>query len=425
MISAHTSPLSQPGTGDAGGLNVYVTELSRALAALGAQVEIFTRRTSSNQPDVVFLTDHVSVTHITAGPFEGLDKNDLPAQMCYFTAGVLRTEASRRMGWYDLVHSHYWLSGQAGWLAADRWGVPLVHTMHTTARAKNANLAPGDAPEPLTRVIGEEQVVAEADLLLASTPDEALELTSLYGADPARVAVVPPGVDLDAFSQHGPQSDAGFPESARTGGQVPHTARWAARARLGLPQDRRIVVFAGRLQPLKGTDILLRAWPEVAVRFAAPPLLAIVGGPSGRPSASDELRALAWQEGVSDQVLFHPPVPQAALSDWYRAADLVAVPSHYESFGLVALEAQAAGTPVVAADVGGLRTVVADGESGVLVADHEPRAWAAALSDLLLDDRRRERLAAGARPQAERFTWQLTAQRTLDAYRRVIGSTRR
>ena len=154
MLSVHTSPLEQPGTGDAGGMNVYITELSRALARRGASVEIFTRRTSSAQSDVVEVGEGILVRHITAGPFEGLDKNDLPGQLCYFSAGVLRTEAARQVGWYDVVHTHYWLSGQAGWLAADRWDVPLVNSMHTMARVKNAALAPGDAPEPLGRIIG-------------------------------------------------------------------------------------------------------------------------------------------------------------------------------------------------------------------------------------------------------------------------------
>lgn len=200
MLCVHTSPLAQPGTGDAGGMNVYVVELARAMAAQGTEVEIFTRRTTANQPDVVEVDDGVLVRHVTAGPYEGLDKNDLPGQLCYFTQGVLRTEAARQPGWYDIVHSHYWLSGQAGWLAADRWNVPLVHTMHTMARVKNAQLAPGDAPEPRARIIGEEQVVEQSAALVANTDKEAHELHTLYAADPEKVHVVAPGVDLAAFT---------------------------------------------------------------------------------------------------------------------------------------------------------------------------------------------------------------------------------
>src|SRR3954468_4261779 len=215
MLSVHTSPLEQPGTGDAGGMNVYVLELSRALAARGARVEIFTRATSSDQAETVLLpgadalgrplvgdaartvlladevapgvTPPILVHHVPAGPFERLDKNDLPGVLCGMAAGVLRGAGARRPGWCDAVHSHYWLSGQVGWIAADRWEVPLVHTAHTLARVKNASLAPGDDAEPTVRVIGEEQVVADAHALVASTPVEAEELVELYGADPARV----------------------------------------------------------------------------------------------------------------------------------------------------------------------------------------------------------------------------------------------
>jgi D-inositol-3-phosphate glycosyltransferase len=196
MLSVHTSPLDQPGVGDAGGMNVYVTDLSRAIARRGAQVEIFTRATRSDQPDVVELDDgdaRVLVRHVPAGPYEGLDKNDLPGQLCAFTAGVLQAEARRARHAYDVVHSHYWLSGQVGWLASDRWDVPLVHTMHTLAKVKNASLAPGDTPEPMGRTIGEEQVVTAADALVASTAEEAADLVDLYDADPAAVHVVAPG----------------------------------------------------------------------------------------------------------------------------------------------------------------------------------------------------------------------------------------
>src|SRR5205814_1036105 len=194
-ISVHTSPLDQPGTGDAGGMNVYIVELSKRLAMLGIESEIFTRATSSDLPPVVELVAGVTVRHITAGPFEGLSKNDLPAQLCAFASGVLRAEAMREPGWYDVIHSHYWLSGQVGWLAKDRWGVPLVHSMHTMAKVKNASLADGDSPEPTARAIGEAQVVEAADRLLASTEDEAAQLVALYDADPRRVRTVAPGVD--------------------------------------------------------------------------------------------------------------------------------------------------------------------------------------------------------------------------------------
>ena len=403
MLSVHTSPLDQPGTGDAGGLNVYVTDLSRALARLGARVEIFTRATSSHQPDVIELDagdERVLVRHVAAGPFEGLDKKDLPGQLCAFTAGVLRTEAGRSAHYYDVVHSHYWLSGQVGWLAADRWDVPLVHTMHTLAKVKNAALAPGDTPEPSGRVIGEEQVVAAADALLASTAQEAGELVDLYGADPAALHVVTPGVDLELFHPAG--RDA--------------AGRAAVRARLGLPLDRKIVLFAGRIQALKAPDVLVRALAVLAATGRPVPLLVVLGGPSGRPTALRELSGLAIVSGVGEDVIFRPPVPRAQLADWYRAADLVAMPSRSESFGLVAAEAQASGTPVVAAAVGGLRSVVQDGVTGRLVPSHDPSDWADALADLLADDAGRVVLGHGAQRFGAGLGWDAAAEQVLKVY---------
>ncbi|RPF19790.1 glycosyltransferase [Myceligenerans xiligouense] len=449
MITVHTSPLEQPGMGDAGGMNVYVLELSRALARRGAEVEIYTRATSSAQPKVVDAEPGIKVVHISAGPYEGLDKNDLPGQLCAFAAGVLRAEAHRPVDWYDVVHTHYWLSGQVGWLATERWDLPLVHSMHTMARVKNAALAPGDSPEPMGRIVGEEQVVAEADALVANTEQEAEDLVSGYGAARPRVHVVPPGVDTRLFAPlqaalgggSGPRTVA-CPVEDDEGRAAVAEARRALRERLGLPAGRQIVLFAGRIQILKGPDVLVRAlgaWPATAVAGADParpaeargpgrsgsavpagvaarPLLVVLGGASGKATAVRELEALAWQEGVSDDVLVRPPVPQAELVDWFRAADLVAVPSHNESFGLVAAEALASGAPVVAAAVGGLRTVVADGESGVLVHGHEPRDWARALHDLLADDRRRTRMARAAAASAARFSWDHAADEILAVY---------
>ena len=399
MISMHTSPLDQPGTGDAGGMNVYVVELARRLAASGTEVEVFTRSTSSSLPEVVEMAPGVLVRHIDAGPYQGLSKNELPAQMCEFSRGVLRAEAAQPAGWYDLVHSHYWLSGHVGALAAERWGVPLVHSMHTMAKVKNANLAVGDTPEPQTRVVGEQQVVDSADRLIANTNDEAAQLRELYGAGADHVRVVHPGVDLDLFT---PGDEA------------------AARARLGMPQDAVVLLFAGRIQPLKSPDLLLRAAAELLRRrpsLRSNLVVAIVGGPSGTGLEHPEALAdLAGDLGIADVVRFAPPATQADLADWYRAADVVCVPSRNESFGLVAVEAQASGTPVVAADVGGLRTAVADGASGLLVASYEPGRWADALARVIDSPAERDRLARGAVLHARRFGWGATAQATLDCY---------
>jgi len=404
MLSVHTSPLDQPGTGDAGGMNVYVVELARRLAVLGTEVEVFTRATSSDLPPTVELAPGVLVRHVTAGPFEGLSKEDLPAQLCAVTSGVLRAEAQREPGWYDLVHSHYWLSGQVGWLAKERWGVPLVHTMHTMAKVKNAFLAEDDTPEPAFREIGEEQVVAAADRLVANTVEEANQLIELYDADPDRVAVVTPGVDLDLFT---PGSQA------------------EARRALGVRQDAVLLLFVGRIQPLKAPDVLVRAAqrmleldPSLRGRLE----VAIVGGLSGSGLAHpDRLARLAKELGVADLVRFVAPVPQGELAQWYRAATLTIVPSYSESFGLVAIESQACGTPVVAAAVGGLRTAVDHDRSGVLVEGHDPRRWAEVLSELVHDDQRLDRLRVGAATQAAGFGWPSTAAAMLDVYAEAIA----
>ena len=410
MLSAHTSPLEQPGDGDAGGMNVYVLELSRQLAARGIEVEIFTRATSRHQPARVDVptgaadgSGIIRVHHVAAGPFEGLEKNDLPSQLCSFVRDVLRAEVEQDPGHFDLVHSHYWLSGQVGTVARERWNVPLVHTMHTMAKVKNAMLADGDSAEPIGRIYGEDEIVRLADRLIANTMEERRELVELYGADPDRVAVVHPGVDTTVFRP----------------GRLAE-----ARAQLGIDPDAAMVLFAGRIQPLKAPDVLLRA---AAVMLQRDPALrrrlvvAIIGGASGsglyQPTA---LSDLSVELGIDDVVRFVPTVAQRELADWYAAASVVCVPSHNESFGLVAIEAQACGTPVVAARVGGLSTAVSDGVTGVLVDGHDPADYASALHPLLTDDGLREAMSQKAVRHAEGFGWDVTADRTLGVYAEAV-----
>src|SRR5436305_14103363 len=265
--SVHTSPLHQPGTGDAGGMNVYIVEVARRLAQAGVEVEVFTRATSGDLPACVEMAPGVLVRHVITGPLEDLAKEDLPAHLCAFTHGVLRAEAARSPGWYDLVHSHYWLSGQVGWLAKERWGVPLVHTAHTLAKVKNRRLADGDTPEPDARVAGEEFVVSEADRLVANTPTEARELIDLYGAPVGRVSVVAPGVDLDRFTP----ACLGRETAVRT----------CARRRLGLPERGHVIAFVGRIQPLKAPDVLLRAIAQLPPQVTDSLPVPIVGGNRG------------------------------------------------------------------------------------------------------------------------------------------------
>jgi D-inositol-3-phosphate glycosyltransferase len=327
---------------------------------------------------------------------------------------VLRAEAQHEPGWYDVVASHYWLSGQVGWLASERWGTPLVHTAHTLAKVKNLALAEGDSPEPLRRVVGEEQVIAAADRLVANTADEARQLVSLYGADADRVVAVAPGVDLEHFR---PGEASG------------------ARTRLGIPPDAVVLLFVGRIQPLKAPDVLLRAaarileqdqqgqsplsWSGSTRTLRSRLVVAVVGGPSGTGLAEPHhLQELARSLGIDDVTRFEPPsAAKERLRDWYTAASVVAVPSHNESFGLVALEAQACGTPVVATDVGGLRTAVRDGVSGLLVPGHDAEAWASALLKAV---ERRDDLTQGAVAHAAQFSWSVTADGLLATYRDAL-----
>ena len=405
ILSVHTSPLHQPGTGDSGGMNVYIAETSKRIAQRGIEVEIFTRATSPKDSDRIELAPGVVVRNIPAGPFEGLRKEDLPGQLCAVTAGVLRAEAAKYEGFYDLLHSHYWLSGQVGWIAQERWNVPLVHTMHTMARVKNLNLAEGDTPEPTIREIGEEQVVQASDRLVANTEAEAQELINLYDADPSRVRVVHPGVDLNNFVP-GSQSDA--------------------RHELGLKSNAIVLLFVGRIQPLKAPDILLKAAAEL-IRHE-PSLrdrlvVAVCGGPSGNGLARpDALHELAAELGITGNMHFEPPSNRARLVKWFQAADVCLIPSYNESFGLVALEAQACGTPVIAANVGGLPTAVADNRSGLLVDGHNPHDWAHVLQKFIGDLSLQEKLRVGALDHAAKFSWEATTERLIEVYEEAVDS---
>jgi len=388
-------------------MNVYIVETAKRLAQSGIEIDIFTRATTSHLAPTVDLVPGVKVVHITAGPFEGLLKNDLPGQLCAVTAGVLRTEASKAEGYYDLIHSHYWLSGQVGWLASERWRVPLVHTMHTMGKVKNLELAAGDKAEPEMRLIGEQQVVDVAQRLVANTELEAQELTKFYQADPRKIDVVNPGVDLELFSP---------------GSQT------KARKKLGIPLDASMLLFVGRIQPLKAPDILIRAAAElIAMRpeLRSSLLVVICGGVSGTGADHPEaLRDLASDLGLLDLIRFEPPSSREELVTWYRAADLTVVPSYSESFGLVAIESQACGTPVVASAVGGLKTAVADGVSGRLIQGHNPIAFSHVLNQLLMNPTLRAELSAGSRMHAAAFGWENTTSGLINSYELALNKSR-
>ena len=393
----HTSPLEQAGIGDAGGMNIYVIESAKRMAAVGVDVDIFTRRISDEQPEVIEYEKGIRIIHLNLPV--GVKKEEIPSLI-----PAMAEEFKKKIQGqgYQIIHSHYWISGKVAMPAAKELGIPLVHTMHTMARVKNAALAEGESPEPMIRVQGESQIVEAANALIANTDAEAASLVSLYDACPDNVAVVAPGVDLYSFTPN----------------------RKDARKNLGLASGKLIVSFVGRIQPHKGPEVLIRAIKEMMSHnpeLRAQLQVLITGGASGVRNHEDiRLRELVNWLKLDDVIKFLDPVSREKLPDLYRASDLVCVPSYSESFGLVALEAQACGTPVVASAVGGLRTAVADGISGVLVDGHNPKAWSSVIARLLMEPQRRILLSLGAVEHASHFGWDATARGTLDVYDRLI-----
>ena len=398
LVMVHTSPLEQAGTGDAGGMNIYVIESAKRMAAVGVDVDIYTRKIDESQPDVIEYEKGIRIVHLSLPV--GTKKEEIPSLI-----PTMAEEFKNKIkgAGYQVIHTHYWISGKVAMPAAKEFKIPLVHTMHTMARVKNASLAEGENPEPMIRVQGESQIVEAADALIANTDAEAASLVSLYDACPDNVAVVMPGVDLYNFT----------PE------------RKDARKNLGLEKSKLIISFVGRIQPHKGPEILIRAVNEMMTHnpeLRADLKVLIAGGVSGVKNNEDiRLRELVNWLKLDDVIKFLEPISREKLPDLYRASDLVCVPSYSESFGLVALEAQACGTPVVASAVGGLRTAVADGISGVLVDGHNPKAWSSVIARLLMEPQRRILLSIGAVEHASHFGWDATARGTLDVYDRLIN----
>ncbi|ALE92936.1 D-inositol 3-phosphate glycosyltransferase [Arthrobacter alpinus] len=394
MLSLHTSPLDQPGGGDAGGMNVYVRQLALELAAAGVMVEIYTRRTSSGQPDTVSMAPAVNVHHIAAGPFAKISKEALPELVNKMADAVSTHIAHLTSVPVGVVHSHYWVSGMVGVLVAQTLDLPLVHTMHTMARVKNGHLQPGQAAEPGIREDGEQHIVAAATRLIANTTAEAAELEGHYDGCEQRIDIVSPGVDLKVFKP---------------------AFRDRSRQVLGVAAEDFHLVFAGRLQRLKGPHILVKA--AVILRSERPDIplrMTFLGARSGNEKY--DLPQLLADAGLSASARVLPPVGPDELANWYRSADIVAVPSASESFGLVALEAQACGTAVVATNVGGLPKAVSDGRTGLLVEGRSPRLWAAAIASLYDFPQTRIDMGRAASVFAESFGWEKTAAQTMASY---------
>ncbi|MGH9188763.1 MAG: glycosyltransferase [Acidimicrobiales bacterium] len=390
VLSMHTSPLAQPGSGDGGGMNVYVRELSGALARAGVDCDVYTRAWCRGLPPVVAVEPGLRVHHVIAGRRALLPMAELADLVGDFTEGVQETMAAGSPP--DAIHANYWLSGVAGHELKHRFELPLVSTFHTLDRVKAE--AVGD--EDGRRARAEAEVIGCSDAILASSGDEAEQLVRLYGAVPERVEVVPPGVDHHLFS---PGDRA--------------AARRALGQSLGLPPGP-MLLFVGRIQPLKGVDVAVRALAALGGDVT----LVVVGGPSGPHGEAELARIgkLVSAHGLAGRVRFLPPQPHGHLADFYRAADVCVVPSRSESFGLVALEAAACGTPVVAAAVGGLRTIVTSGRTGFLVEERDPAVFAARIGELLDDPGLADRMGAQAAAWSRQFQWPITAARLRRLY---------
>jgi D-inositol-3-phosphate glycosyltransferase len=394
VLAYHSSPLLQPGAGDAGGMTVYVRSVAEAMAATGVRTDIFTRATGRERA-VTELAPGVRVVAISAGPPAVLAKEELGAHIDEFVQGVRAFATAQRVR-YEVVHSHYWQSGLAARELARAWDVPMVHSNHTLGKVKNRWLAPGDVPEPLSRLQGEGEVIAAADALIASTDEEWQQLACLYGAHHDRLKTVYPGVDHALFA---PGDRAG------------------ARAALDVA-DEAVVLYVGRIQPLKGIDLAIRAAEQLVPALDRPLAFLVVGGASGARGEAEleRLHELTRDLGISDAVRFVGARPHTDLPVFYRAADVVVVCSHNESFGLAALEAHACGTPVVATAVGGLSHIVRDGETGHLVDSRDPAIFAARLKTILSDQDLQQSFGRAAARSAASFSWITTAALFVDLY---------
>ena len=397
MLSLHTSPLAQPGTGDGGGMNVYVRELAAALARQGNRCDVFTRSTNPELPRSLVVEPGFVVHHVAAGVAGPMAKEDLGAVVPEFTDRVLSmmttpsgTPIERSDGGpFDIVHANYWLSGLSGHLIKHELDLPLVSTFHTLDRVK-AEAVPEEQDAPW-RADAEATIIACSDAVLASCSVEAEQLMSLYGARPEQVEIVAPGVDHAFFAPGN---------------------RAQARRALGLPQAGSLLLFVGRIQPLKGANVAVEALAELRAHGRDASLV-VVGGPSGSlgEATMAELHETVDRHGLHDHVIFRPPQPHELLSSYYRAADLTICPSRSESFGLVALESATCGTPTVASAVGGLTTVIQNGVTGQLVEGHDPTVFAQAARSLLENQSRYAAMVSAGVEDARRYSWRAAAER--------------
>jgi D-inositol-3-phosphate glycosyltransferase len=390
----HTSPAALPGTGDAGGMNVVERAQAEALAALGHQVELVTRRSNPADPDAVELLPGVTLHHVDAGPPTPLAKSAIDDHIEEFSAGLARC------GPADVVHSHHWMSGVAALPVAEAWGVPHVQSFHSVAALPGSPLSAGEPPESPRRVPGEAAVARGSQAVVAISAAEAQTVIDRCGADAERVSIVSPGVDQSLFHPLEPGEERWH---------LPRAAEW----------PRGYVLVAARLEPLKGPDLAVQALANLDAEIR--PHL-VVAGDASRAFATyeQELHAMVADAGLSDQVTFLGAQPRPELARLLRGARVVLVPSHSETFGLVALEAAASGTPVIAASAGGLREAVAHGVTGQLMDSRRPEDWALALTRLLMVPGLLDRMGKVSRVHARRFEWSGAAQRLVAIYRQLL-----
>ena len=407
MLSVHTCPLAMLGGKKTGGMNVYVRDLSAELGRMGLHVDVFTRSQDDCVPMVVHdLGDRARVIHIPAGPQAPIPLAEVGGYLDEFAAGVVAFAAAEGLR-YDLIHSHYWLSGIVAEKLKGAWGdLPVVHMFHTLGHMKNRIAQETAERAPQARIDGESHVLRVADRIIAATPAEQAQLIWLYGGDAGKVAIIPPGVDLRRFRP---------------------IDRVEAKRCVGIPCGDNNIMFAGRIEPLKGVDTLLRAMALLKERYPAAvenTCVAIIGGDPWADSPDAEmarLQALRQELDIHDVVVFLGAKDQNVLPCYYAAAEVVVMPSHYESFGMVALEAMAMGRPVIASEVGGLAFLVQDGLTGYHVPSRDPEALAERLYTLLTDVDCREAMGQAARRYAEQFDWAIIAARLVGVYDELLG----
>ncbi len=408
MLSVHTCPLATLGGKETGGMNVYVRDLSREFGRRGIYVDVFTRSQNPNIPRVSAVLGHrCRVVHLPAGPETPYNKNKVFDHLPEFVEGVKRFAEQHRVG-YDVLYSHYWLSAWVARALRERWGTPVVQMFHTLGHMKNRVAQRESDRETDVRIAVETEIVGFADRLVAATPAEKAQLSWLYGADPRKISVVSPGVDLRRFHP---------------------INKSLAKSHIGVPEHHHLILFVGRIEPLKGIDTLLQAIALVAQRHSdwLPDMcVSVIGGDPSKGERAENaemarLHALREELGIGDLVTFLGAKDQDTLQYYYSAAEIVVVPSHYESFGMVALEAMACGTPVIASEVGGLAFVVRDGVTGFHVPERDPEALAAKIELLLADEVLRMRLGRRAACWAESYGWSVIADRLLDLFHEVVG----